>query len=164
MLYNFVCPYLATSQFNGPIPHTIWELSSQVRTHDLTKSCPLLTLLIEIFHLGLEKTKGKTYLALGPRISPEEMARTFTRITGKQAVHSPISFEEFGDLSSKLVGPAFKEDAIEMMQWASVAPDDKTCYGAFEIGRERLSEELGLSGSSFGDWLRRSGWTGPENS
>jgi hypothetical protein len=92
------------------------------------------------------------------------MAQTFTRVTGKQAVHSPISFEEFGDLSSALVGPAFKEDAIEMMQWASVAPNDKTCYGAFEMESERLSEELGVGGSSFEDWLRRSGWTGPDNS
>jgi len=114
--------------------------------------------------MGVEQTKGKTYLALGPKISPNEMAQTFARITGKQAVHFPISFEEFGDLSSRLVGPAFKEDAIEMMQWAAVAPDDKTCYGAFELDSERASEELGVSGSSFEDWLRRSGWTGPEGS
>ncbi|KAH7173273.1 putative cinnamoyl-CoA reductase [Fusarium flagelliforme] len=120
--------------------------------------------LAEIFHLGVGKTKGKTYLALGPRISPQEIAQTFTRITGKPAVYSPISFEEFGDLSSRLVGPAFKEDAIEMMQCAAVAPDDKTCYGAFELDSERACEELGVSGSSFEDWLRRSGWTGPQNS
>ncbi|KAH7173107.1 hypothetical protein DER46DRAFT_679297 [Fusarium sp. MPI-SDFR-AT-0072] len=115
----------------------------------------------KIFHLGVEKTKGKTYLALGPRITPEGMAKVFMRVTGKPAVHSPISFEEFGRLSSALVGPAFKEDAIEMMQWAAVAPTDKTCYGAFELEAEQSSEELGLTASSFEDWLRRSGWTGP---
>ncbi|KAF7589539.1 hypothetical protein BBP40_004162 [Aspergillus hancockii] len=115
----------------------------------------------KIFGLGVEKTKGKTYLALGPRITPEGMAKAFTRVTGKPAVHSPISFEEFGHLSSALVGPAFKEDAIEMMQWAAIAPTDKTCYGAFELEVEQSSEELGLTGSSFEDWLRRSGWTGP---
>jgi hypothetical protein len=89
------------------------------------------------------------------------MAESFTRITGKAAVHSPISFEEFGQLSTGLVGPGFKEDAIEMMQWASVAPSGKTCYGAFEPGAERSSKELGLTGSSFEDWLRRSDWKGP---
>ncbi|KAF4416418.1 cinnamoyl- reductase [Fusarium acutatum] len=57
--------------------------------------------------------------------------------------------------------PAFKEDAIEMMQWAAVAPTDKTCYGAFELEVEQSSEELGLTASSFEDWLTRSGWTGP---
>jgi hypothetical protein len=64
-------------------------------------------------------------------------------------------------LSPALVGPAFKEDAIEMMQWAAVAPVDKTCYGAFELEVEKISEELGLTASSFEDWLRRSGWAGP---
>ncbi|RYC80883.1 hypothetical protein BFJ63_vAg16233 [Fusarium oxysporum f. sp. narcissi] len=109
---------------------------------------------------GVEKTKGQTYLPLGPRITPQGMAKVFTRVTGKPAVHSPISFEEFGRLSSALVGPAFKEDAIEMMQWAAVALTDKTCYGAFELEAEQSIEELGLTASSFEDWLRRSGWTG----
>ncbi|KFA79115.1 hypothetical protein S40288_09961 [Stachybotrys chartarum IBT 40288] len=113
------------------------------------------------FSASVEKTKGQTYLALGPRITPESMAKAFTRVTGKLAVHSPTSFEEFGHLSSALVGPAFKEDAIEMMQWAAIAPTDKTCYGAFELEVEQSSEELGLTASSFEDWLRRSGWTGP---
>ncbi|KAF1986040.1 putative cinnamoyl-CoA reductase [Aulographum hederae CBS 113979] len=115
----------------------------------------------KIFASGVSKTKGRTYLALGPRISPKGMAETFTRVTGKPAVVSPISFEEFGDLSSALVGPAFKEDAIEMMQWTAVAPDDKTCFGAFEMEAERAGEELGLKASSFEEWLIRSGWSGP---
>ncbi|RFN50774.1 cinnamoyl-coa reductase [Fusarium flagelliforme] len=136
----------------------IWPQYCRLRAHDMG------AFVTKIFHLGVGKTKGKTYLALGPRISPQEIAQTFTRITGKPAVYSPISFEEFGDLSSRLVGPAFKEDAIEMMQCAAVAPDDKTCYGAFELDSERACEELGVSGSSFEDWLRRSGWTGPQNS
>ncbi|GJN80229.1 hypothetical protein PLIIFM63780_003754 [Purpureocillium lilacinum] len=115
----------------------------------------------KIFGLGVEKTKGKTYLALSSRTTSESMVETFTRVTGRPAVHSPISFEEFGQLSSSLVGPAFKEDAIEMMQWAAIAPSDKICYGALNPGEEQSSVELGLTASSFEDWLRRSGWTGP---
>ncbi|KAF5855549.1 hypothetical protein ETB97_009001 [Aspergillus alliaceus] len=114
-----------------------------------------------IEQLARKELDGFTSLMPGPRITPEGMAKAFTRVTGKPAVHSPISFEEFGHLSSALVGPAFKEDAIEMMQWAAIAPTDKTCYGAFELEVEQSSEELGLTGSSFEDWLRRSGWTGP---
>lgn len=89
------------------------------------------------------------------------MTKVFTLVTGRPAVHSPISFEEFGELCSKFVGPAFKEDASEMMQLAAMAPADKTCYGAFELEAERANEELGLKASSFEDWLRRSGWAGP---
>ena len=117
-----------------------------------------------MFQLGVEKAKGKLYLASGPGISVDEMAQTFARATEEQVVHSPISFEEIGDLSSRLIGPAFKDDAIEMMQWAAVAVDHKTCYGAFEMESERSSEELDLGGSSFEDWLTRTGWTGPESS
>ncbi|KAL3954042.1 hypothetical protein ACCO45_011998 [Purpureocillium lilacinum] len=95
------------------------------------------------------------------KTTSESMVETFTRVTGRPAVHSPISFEEFGQLSSSLVGPAFKEDAIEMMQWAAIAPSDKICYGALNPGEEQSSVELGLTASSFEDWLRRSGWTGP---
>ncbi|KAJ6441343.1 Dimethylglycine oxidase [Purpureocillium lavendulum] len=73
----------------------------------------------KIFGLGVEKTKGQTYLALSSKITPDSMVEIFTRVTGRPAVHSPISFEEFGQLSSSLVGPAFVDDAIEMMQWAS---------------------------------------------
>ncbi|KAJ4123176.1 hypothetical protein NW768_009704 [Fusarium equiseti] len=112
---------------------------------------------------ALKRPKAKRTLLWALEYPLEKMAQTFTRVTGKRAVHSSISFEEFGDLSSKLVGPAFREDAIEMMQWAAVTPDDKTCYGALEMESEKSGEELGLSRSSFEDWLRRSGWTGPES-
>lgn len=40
------------------------------------------------------------------------MAKDFTRLTGKPAVHSPITFEENGDLSSALVSSAVKEHAV----------------------------------------------------
>lgn len=115
----------------------------------------------ELFERGVDKTRNKRYLALSPKISGEEMAKTFERVTGKSAIFSPISFEEFGDLSSSLVGPAFKRDAIEMMQWAAEAPADKVCYGALDGGDEADTKELGLTGSSFEHWLRRTGWTGP---
>lgn len=90
------------------------------------------------------------------------MADTFERVTGKRAIFSPISFEEFGELSSSLVGPAFKRDAIEMMQWAAEAPSDKVCYGALGSEDEGPTRELGMTGSSFEDWLKRTGWTGPD--
>ncbi|KAF6787348.1 cinnamoyl-CoA reductase [Colletotrichum musicola] len=48
-----------------------------------------------------------------------------------------------------------------MMEWASVTPADKICFGAMEP-HEDISHELGLKASSFEEWLRRSGWKGPE--
>lgn len=92
------------------------------------------------------------YLALGPRISLEEMAQTFARVTEKQIVHSPKSFEVIGDLSSRLVDPAFKDDAIEMVLWAAVAPDHNTCYGVLDMESKKSSEDLNLTDSSFQYW------------
>lgn len=115
----------------------------------------------EIFALGVEETKNKTYHALSSLTTPQDMVEVFTRVTGKKAIHSPISPEEFGEMSTSLVGPAFREDAQQMMQWAAVAPKDKVCYGSTDPGDEGIGE-LGLRASSFEDWLRRSGWTGPD--
>lgn len=44
---------------------------------------------------------------------------------------------------------------------AAIASIDKTHYGAFDPKVEQSNEELGHTGSSFEDWLRRSGWTSP---
>ncbi|KAF4955649.1 hypothetical protein FSARC_11797 [Fusarium sarcochroum] len=117
----------------------------------------------EIFDLGAEKTAGKTYLVMSPLITPKEMAETFTKVTGQPAVHDPISPETFGEMTAPFVGPAFKLDAQKMMDWASVTPSDKVCFGAMD--HEKMNdafEELGLQASTFENWLRRSGWKGPE--
>ncbi|KAF7557959.1 hypothetical protein G7Z17_g348 [Cylindrodendrum hubeiense] len=118
----------------------------------------------KVFDLGVDKTTGKTYLVMSPLITPDEMAETFTRLTGQPAAHDPISPEEFGEMTAPFVGPAFKSDAQQMMEWASVTPADKTCFGAMDL-HEKMNdsfEELGLKASTFEDWLRRSGWKGPE--
>ena len=112
--------------------------------------------------MGIDRTRGKTYLVMSPRVTPQEMAETFTRVTGQPAIHSPTSAEEFGDLTAPLVGPAFQEDAKQMMQWAAIAPKNKVAYGALELEVDRSAEELGLTASSFETWLKRSGWTGPD--
>ncbi|KAK4170064.1 cinnamoyl reductase [Cladorrhinum sp. PSN259] len=118
----------------------------------------------KVFDLGVDKTKGKTYLVMSPPTTPDEMAETFTRVTGQPAVHDPISPEKFGEMTAPFVGPAFKSDAQQMMEWASVAPADKICFGAMDPHEMTYDSfgELGLKASTFEDWLRRSGWKGPE--
>ncbi|PWY93139.1 NAD(P)-binding protein [Aspergillus sclerotioniger CBS 115572] len=114
-----------------------------------------------IFNMGVEKTHGKTYLVLSSRVTPEDMVATFTKVTGQPAIHEPISAEEFGEMAALAVGPAFRQDAQDMMEWAAVAPADRICYGAYPEDRDCSFEELGLKASSFEEWLRRSGWMGP---
>ncbi|OJJ96531.1 hypothetical protein ASPACDRAFT_125172 [Aspergillus aculeatus ATCC 16872] len=114
-----------------------------------------------VFEMGAEKTRDKTYFVLSSRVTPVEMIETFTRVTGLPAIHDPISAEEFGEMTAPFVGPAFKRDATEMMEWAAILPADKICYGAFAEHEDHSFEELGLKASSFEEWLHRSGWTGP---
>lgn len=89
------------------------------------------------------------------------MVEIFTRVTGQTAIHEPISAEQFGESAGQLVGPAFKEDAKQMMEWAAVMPADKICFGALDPDQDHSFEKLGLSATSFENWLRRTGWRGP---
>lgn len=110
-----------------------------------------------MFDLGPESTGGETYYPMSSSITPLEMVETFTRVTGRKAIHDPITPEEFGDLTAPLVGPPFKEDAMQMMQWAAETPKDTIAYGS----KHPSPDGLGLAASSFEEWLKRSGWTGP---
>lgn len=113
-----------------------------------------------MFALGIPKTHGKTYFVLSARTTPDEMVKTFTKVTGQPAIHKPITAEEFAEMTAPRVGPAFAEDAKEMMEWAAVAPANKICYGAFAEDQDDSFEELGLKASTFEEWLHRSGWMG----
>ncbi|GAQ07432.1 hypothetical protein ALT_4753 [Aspergillus lentulus] len=115
----------------------------------------------EVFALGIEKTKNKNYVVCSPKLRMDELASTFTRVTGQPAIYSPISMDEWADLSSREVGKGFKEDIRQMMEWISIAPEDKICYGALDPAEDSSWEDLHLRASSFEDWLRRSGWRGP---
>lgn len=66
-------------------------------------------------------------------------------------------------MTAKMLGPAYREDVKQMMQWASEAPTTKICYGALDPEDDRSAEELGVTASTFEDWLKRTGWTGPSN-
>ncbi|KAI1754828.1 putative cinnamoyl-CoA reductase [Xylaria castorea] len=114
-----------------------------------------------IFDLGGEKTAGKNYPVLSPLISMDDMAATFTRITGRKAIHSPLTHDEWADLTAAMLGPAFREDVKQMIEWVSVAPTDKICYGALDPEEDISAKELGVTTSTFEDWMKRTGWTGP---
>ncbi|KAF4989057.1 hypothetical protein FGRMN_9387 [Fusarium graminum] len=117
----------------------------------------------KVFELGVDQTASKTYLVLSPSVTPKEMAEAFTRVTGQPAIHSPITPEAFGEATVQYAGPEFRLDAQKMMQWASVAPADKVCYGALDPTKvDETFKDLGIKASTFEDWLERSGWKGPE--
>lgn len=114
-----------------------------------------------IFDLGVEKTAGKVYPALSPMVSFDDIAATFTRLTGRKAVHAPLTTAQWADLACAMLGPGFRDDVKHMMDWVCMAPTDKICYGALDPEEDTSAKELGLTASSFEDWIKRTGWSGP---
>jgi hypothetical protein len=60
-----------------------------------------------------------------------------------------------------MLGPAFRDDVKHMMDWLSMASTDKICYGALDPEEDTSAKELGVTASTFEDWIERTGWTGP---
>ena len=120
-----------------------------------------LTCVIEVFALGPAEMRNKNYIVSGPKLRMGDIATLFSKITDKPAIYDPISVTEYADLAAQEVGKGFKEDIRQMIEWISVAPDEKVCYGAFDPAEDSSWEDLHLKGSSFEDWLKRSGWNGP---
>ncbi|KAJ3577961.1 hypothetical protein NPX13_g2604 [Xylaria arbuscula] len=114
-----------------------------------------------IFGLGVEKTAGKVYPALSPMVSFDDLAATFSRLTGRKAVHAPLTTAQWADLTCTMLGPGFRDDVKHMMDWIAMAPTDKICYGSMDPEEDTSAQELGVTASTFEDWIKRTGWTGP---
>jgi hypothetical protein len=59
------------------------------------------------------------------------------------------------------VGKGYKEDIRQMMQWISVAPDERVCYGTMDSKDDKSWDDLGVRASTFAVWMERAWWTGP---
>ncbi|KEY66266.1 hypothetical protein S7711_10009 [Stachybotrys chartarum IBT 7711] len=156
---NFYWPHYSSRDADGQVRFLTATPSDQVAQwtdpkHDIGIA------VAKVFELGVDKTAGRTYLIMGPRVTPKQMAETFTKVTGIPSVHDPITPEEFGVQGGGPVGPGFVLDSQEMMEWSSIAPADKVGYGTMDPSECNTMEDLGLSPSSFEDWIRRTGWKG----
>jgi hypothetical protein len=88
-------------------------------------------------------------------------ARIFTNITLRSAIFEPITLDQWGATVSETVGKGYEEDIKQMMQWISVAPDDKICYGTMDPEDDTSWEDLGVRASTFVEWTERASWRGP---
>ncbi|KAL5336347.1 hypothetical protein BJX70DRAFT_400637 [Aspergillus crustosus] len=116
---------------------------------------------IRIFTPGPSQTRDKNYIAAGPLLTTNDILATFTRVTGKRAYHDRISYEEFADIDAGVMGPAFRSSVLQMKMWAGETPQGKINYGCSEP-EEDLSGELGVEVTGLEEWLRRTGFVGPE--
>ncbi|KAJ5470636.1 hypothetical protein N7530_007993 [Penicillium desertorum] len=121
----------------------------------------LLTNSQEIFRLGPQKTTSKTYPVVGPKLSFAEFARIFSDTTSRKAVFDPITLDQWGATVAATVGKGYEEDIRQMMQWISVSPDEKICYGTMDPRDDTSWKDLGVRASTFAEWMERASWRGP---
>ncbi|GAB1209498.1 hypothetical protein APSETT445_008277 [Aspergillus pseudonomiae] len=125
---------------------------------------PAITILHpEIFARGPEITASKTYPVVGPKISFSELATVFEATTSRPARFKPSTLHEWGATVSASAGAGFERDIRQMIEWITVAPDDKICYGTMNPDEDQSQSDLGVRASTFQEWLERSGWTGPDD-
>ncbi|KDR73220.1 hypothetical protein GALMADRAFT_142358 [Galerina marginata CBS 339.88] len=114
-----------------------------------------------VFVLGPAQTAGKTYPIQSPPCSQNDLAATYTLITGEPARAAPTSISAWGDTVSEMVGEGFRDDIEQMMlwmeeaQWASKADCGTMDHVEYE---ERKKELGGLTGSTFEEYLKRTDW------
>ncbi|GAB1201064.1 hypothetical protein APSETT444_010451 [Aspergillus pseudonomiae] len=117
----------------------------------------------KIFARGPEITASKTYPVVGPKISFSELATVFEATTSRPARFKPSTLHEWGATVSASAGAGFERDIRQMIEWITVAPDDKICYGTMNPDEDQSQSDLGVRASTFQEWLERSGWTGPDD-
>lgn len=115
-----------------------------------------------IFNKGPATTANKIYPVVSPKLLFSDFARIFETKTGKRAIFEPISLDEWGSTVAAVAGKEYESDIREMMEWITVAPEERICYGTIEMGDDTSWEDLGVRASTFEEWLERSGWRGPE--
>lgn len=128
---------------------------------EITLVCWLTAFSLETFILGPEKTKSKQYPVVGPKIRFDELSRIFSEHTSRPSRFDPTTIEEWGATIAKAVGEGFKEDIEQMMEWISIAPKEKICYGTLDPSEDLSWGDLGVRASTFEEWLERSKWSGP---
>ena len=90
-----------------------------------------------------------------------EFAMVFTDITSRKATFEPTTLEQWGATVAETAGKGYAEDIKQMMQWISVAPDNKICYGTMDPKDDKSWEDLGVRASTFAEWVERGSWRGP---
>lgn len=98
---------------------------------------------------------------VGPKLSFAKFAKISSSITSRRAIFDPITLNQWGATVAATVGKGYEEDIKQMMQWISVAPEEKICYGTMDPRDDKSWEDLGVRASTFAEWMQRASWSGP---
>ncbi|KAJ4215769.1 hypothetical protein NW759_009629 [Fusarium solani] len=116
----------------------------------------------EVFAVGPEKTKTKTYPVVGPKVRFSDFSDIFTKSTSTPSSFKSSTIDQWGDTVAATVGEGYREDIRQMMQWIAEAPEERICYGTMDKDEDTSWQDLGVKASTFEEWLARTNWKGPE--
>jgi hypothetical protein len=109
---------------------------------------------------GPIKTRNKVY-TVGQKYSLAQLALILERRTSVKAEVRPSTLGEWEDATVAIVGPGWRTDLRQMMEWTDAMPKGKMGWGTIDLAEDRGGEELAVRSSSFEEWLERSEWRGP---
>ncbi|GKZ17805.1 hypothetical protein AbraIFM66951_001069 [Aspergillus brasiliensis] len=141
----------------------VFHFDHKFQIEQLAKSelAAVTALRPEVFALGPERTASKVYPVVGPKIRFSELSAIFSTMRSQSAIYDPITLDDWGATVARTVGKGYEEDIRQMMEWITIAPDEKICYGTMDPQEDRSYADLGVRASTFEEWLERSGWHGP---
>jgi hypothetical protein len=98
---------------------------------------------------------------VGRKYSLARLASILEERISVKAEARPTTLKEWEDAVVAILGPAWRTDLRQMMEWTEDMPKEKIGWGTMDVAEDRGVEELGVKSSSFEEWLDRSGWKGP---
>ncbi|GAA6062915.1 hypothetical protein JCM10212_007146 [Sporobolomyces blumeae] len=109
-----------------------------------------------IFEKGPAVTGGKQYPVNSERVTSNEMAATYTRVTGEPAVRDPLLMSSFRK-SLALSGEQAVEAMVSMLRYMETVPEDShLAYGPGSVSADTVEQDLGVRASTFEEYLERS--------
>ncbi|KFX88097.1 hypothetical protein V490_07851 [Pseudogymnoascus sp. VKM F-3557] len=90
---------------------------------------------------GPTKTRNKVY-PVGRKYSQAQLASILERRTSVKAEVRPSTLEEWADATVAILGPAWRVDLRQMMEWTDAMPKGKIGWGTIDLAEDRGFEEL----------------------
>ena len=115
---------------------------------------------IAVLAAGPTKTRNKVY-PVSRKYSLAQLRSILENRTSVKAEVRPSTLKEWEDATVAIVGPGWRADLRQMMEWTDAMPKGKMGWGTIDLAEDRGAKELAVRSSSFEEWLERSGWTGP---
>ncbi|GAA6010592.1 hypothetical protein JCM11491_002986 [Sporobolomyces phaffii] len=111
-----------------------------------------------VFAKGTSVTAGKTYPVNSKPVTSQELADTYTKVTGEPSTVDPLELETVSRLLTPHVGETFSNALTSMFHLLNSAEPSPYTYGPGYIEKDTSFEDLGVKASTPEEFFTRTGW------